>query len=99
NLVIMDFGRIIAEGKPKELISKHIGVNVLEVDSKPEVLNFLLEAGEEFEQFSDRICIFTRKPKELMNEITRKIKLEKTIVREASLEDVFLKLTGRGLRD
>ncbi|MBS7659008.1 MAG: ABC transporter ATP-binding protein [Candidatus Bathyarchaeia archaeon] len=99
NLVIMDFGRIIAEGKPKELISKHIGVKVLEVDSKPEVLNFLLEAGEEFEQFSDRICIFTRKPKELMNEITRKIKLEKTIVREASLEDVFLKLTGRGLRD
>ncbi|MEM3607033.1 MAG: ABC transporter ATP-binding protein, partial [Candidatus Bathyarchaeia archaeon] len=99
NLVIMDFGRIIAEGKPQELISKHIGVKVLEVDSKPEVLNFLLEAGEKFEQFSDRICVFTRKPEELMNEITRKIKLEKTIVREASLEDVFLKLTGRGLRD
>ncbi|MBS7656023.1 ABC transporter ATP-binding protein [Candidatus Bathyarchaeota archaeon] len=99
NLVIMDFGRIIAEGKPQELISKHIGVKVLEVDSKPEVLNYLLEVGEKFEQFSDRICIFTRKPEELMNEITRKIKLEKTVVREASLEDVFLKLTGRGLRD
>lgn len=99
NLVIMDFGRIIAEGKPQELISKHIGVKVLEVDSKPEVLNYLLEVGEKFEQFSDRICVFTRKPEELMNEITRKIKLEKTVVREASLEDVFLKLTGRGLRD
>jgi lipooligosaccharide transport system ATP-binding protein len=98
-LVIMDFGKIIVEGKPEELIKKYIGVKVLEVNAKPEVLNYILKKKEKFEWFSDRICIFTKEPEKLIDEFTQKFKLEKTVVREASLEDVFLKLTGRGLRD
>jgi len=98
-LVVMDFGKIIVEGKPEELIKKYVGIKVLEVDAKPEVLNYVLKKGERFEQFSDRICIFTNEPEKLIEKFTQKFKLEKTVIREASLEDVFLKLTGRGLRN
>ncbi|MEM2897098.1 MAG: ATP-binding cassette domain-containing protein [Candidatus Bathyarchaeia archaeon] len=98
-LVIMDLGRIIVEGEPRELIKKHIGSEVVEVEDGPEVLSCILENGEEYEEREGVIHVFTRKPKELTEKLMRRCKLEKLMVRQASLEDVFLKLTGRGLRD
>jgi lipooligosaccharide transport system ATP-binding protein len=98
-LVIMDLGRIVAEGNPQELVEKHIGSEVIEADNKPEVLNFLHKNGVKYEEFGERIHVFTNEPKELASKLMQRSRLERVTVRQASLEDVFLKLTGRALRD
>ncbi len=98
-LVIMDLGRIIAEGNPRELIERHVGPEVVEVDSRPEVLDCVLREGELYEEFGGRIHIFARNPKGLASELMGVCDFENITIRRATLEDVFLKLTGKALRD
>jgi len=98
-LVIMDYGKILVEGRPEDLVKEQIGNSILEVEANPEVLLCLQKMELEFEVVGDTIHIFTDRPSDLMFTIMNQCRLNRTTVRSATLEDVFLKLTGRALRE
>ena len=99
-IIIIDHGKIIEDGKPKELIKKHIGEDVLELDYN-EVLIPLLKAAfsdARIEIVGERMQVFTSKPYSVFEGFLHEHKLPNVTIRKANLEDVFLKLTGRDLR-
>lgn len=98
-LVIMDLGRIIVEGNPEKLVREHIGSEVVEVDKSSEALACIAESGEVFEEYGGILHIFSKEPERLASKLIPKCRAGKITVRQATLEDVFLKLTGKGLRD
>lgn len=100
-ILIIDKGKIIEEGKPAELIKKHVGEEVLEVDYDENVLPSLKEAFPDtaFERLGDRLQIFTNKPHGVFEGFLKEHPMQNVTIRTTNLEDVFLKLTGRGLRE
>jgi lipooligosaccharide transport system ATP-binding protein len=100
-LIIIDHGRIIAEGKPAELVKKHVGHEVIESSPVCEELEaFVKQRGLEHEVSGDRLLIYRREGDEsLFQEISHKYCREDCTLRTATLEDVFLRLTGRQLRE
>ena len=100
-ILIVDKGKIIEEGKPSELVRKHVGEEVLEVDYDEKLLPSLKAAfpGGDFERLGDRLQIFTDKPHGVFEGFLREHPMPNVTIRTANLEDVFLKLTGRGLRE
>jgi len=99
--VIMDNGKIIEEGKPSNLIKKHVGEEVLEVAYDEEVLKFLRNAFPDarLDVVSDRIQVFSNQPRGVFAQILSKFSFKAAMIRDANLEDVFLRLTGRRLRE
>jgi lipooligosaccharide transport system ATP-binding protein len=92
-VLIIDRGKILVEGTPRELIQKYIGSEVLEVfNSSQKLIAQLKSEGIDFEAVGDRIYIFNR----FFND---PIQFKEYARRKATLEDVFLKLTGRRLRE
>jgi len=100
-ILIMDNGKIIEEGEPPDLIKKHVGAEVLEVAYDQEVLRFLKKTFPDarLDVVSDRIQVFTNQPKGVFSRILSRFDFKAAMIRDANLEDVFLKLTGRRLRD
>jgi len=100
-LVIMDGGKIIAEGKPRDLIQQHIKGDVLEITTDEDVTSYLARNHDQlhFERVENKVHVFSHDPERLLRELVSKYRLESTLVRKATLEDVFLELTGRGLRE
>jgi len=100
-LLIMDAGKIIEEGTPAELVRKHVGEEVLEVDFEEDTMNVLKQKfpNARLEVVSDRIHLFTNEPHGAFESYVRDFPRKGAIVRTANLEDVFLKLTGRKLRE
>jgi lipooligosaccharide transport system ATP-binding protein len=100
-LVIMDGGKILAEGAPRALIEKHVASSVVETENSSEVRSCVLrhEADAHLEEAGELLHIFTNHPKETLSYLMDECKTESTTVRESTLEDVFLKLTGRMLRE
>jgi lipooligosaccharide transport system ATP-binding protein len=99
-VIIVDQGKIIEDGTPKELIKKHIGENVLELDCDETFVPLLNEAFPEarIEKIGDRMQVFTPKPYSVFEGFLHKHQIPNVTIRRANLEDVFLKLTGRGLK-
>jgi lipooligosaccharide transport system ATP-binding protein len=99
--VIMDLGKIIEEGKPLELIKKHVGEEVLEVAYDEEVWRFLQGTFPDarLEVSGDRIQVFTNQTRGIFSQILNKYSFKAAMIRDANLEDVFLKLTGRRLKE
>jgi lipooligosaccharide transport system ATP-binding protein len=100
-ILIVDKGKIIEEGKPAELVKKHIGEDVLELDFDEKLQQTLKEAFPDarFEKLGERIQIFTNKPHGVFEGFLKDHPLQNVTIRKANIEDVFLKLTGRGLRE
>jgi lipooligosaccharide transport system ATP-binding protein len=100
-LVIMDGGKILAEGNPKELILKHVGENVIEIKNDPAAVSCLKQnkGVSSFEVLGETILVSTKEPQQVMDSLLRACGVTDASVRRASLEDVFLKLTGRTLRE
>ncbi len=100
-ILIVDRGKIIEEGKPVELIKKHIGEDVLELDYDEKLLTVLKESFPDAraEKLGDRMQIFTDKPHGVFEEFLKEHPIQNVTIRKANIEDVFLKLTGRGLRE
>jgi len=100
-ILIIDKGKIIEEGKPSELVKKHVGEEVLEVDYDEKLLPVLKQAfpDGDFERLGDRMQIFTDKPHGVFEGFLEEHPMQNVTIRTANLEDVFLKLTGRGLRE
>ena len=100
-LLIMDHGRIIEEGKPSDLIKKHAGHEVLEVAYSEDVMQYLRQTFDDarLEAVGDKIHVFTNKSRGVFAKMLGEVPFKETVIRDADLEDVFLKLTGRRLRE
>lgn len=100
-ILIVDKGKIIEEGNPAELVRKHVGEEVLEVDYDEKLLPSLKQAfpDADFEHLGERLQIFTDKPHGVFEGFLKEHPMQNVTIRTANLEDVFLKLTGRGLRE
>jgi lipooligosaccharide transport system ATP-binding protein len=96
-LVIMDKGRIIHEGAPRELIARHLKRLVLEIDVRELAENWK-ECGLENEYHGDRV-FFNAEREDSFGSIPYRRSDRLGMLRNANLEDVFLKLTGRRLED
>jgi lipooligosaccharide transport system ATP-binding protein len=98
-LVIMDHGRALVRGAPPGLIGSHAGQAVLElVDPGPETRRAALAAGLGTEDFGRRLLVFAESFDELAA-LGKSLPPGQHVLRPASLEDVFLRLTGRELRE
>jgi lipooligosaccharide transport system ATP-binding protein len=104
-LVIMDHGKIVTEGEPGALVLEHVGREVLELqlaegcdaDQLLASLDGKLD-GHDFAE--DLLMLYTSDAEALLAEIDhRSYPHESAIARQATLEDVFLRLTGRSLRE
>ncbi len=99
-LVIMDHGRILVEGKPIDLIKKHVGQDVIEVAGpSQELRTYIRSQPMAHEDLGHRLIIYGHEGSEMFQNISKAYCDEGCILRMATLEDVFLKLTGRGLRE
>jgi lipooligosaccharide transport system ATP-binding protein len=100
-VLVVDTGKIIEEGKPPELVEKHVGEEVLEVDNEEQILKTLKEKFPEarLDVLGEKIHVFTNEPHGVFVKFLQDFPLKGATVRRANLEDVFLKLTGRKLRD
>jgi lipooligosaccharide transport system ATP-binding protein len=103
-LVIMDHGRIVAEGSPSSLIAEHTTREVLELrfaagTTPPEQSRFD-GIAKRVETLRNRVVLYTDDADATSSSVSeRGITPESMLVRRSSLEDVFLTLTGRSLVD
>jgi len=98
-LVIMDDGEILVEGSPQDLVSMYVGSDILEVEHTSPVIACLDDMNATYEIFGDIVQVHTTHPREVAKELFERCNPGRVFARPASLEDVFLKLTGRVLRD
>jgi lipooligosaccharide transport system ATP-binding protein len=103
-LVVMDGGRIVAEGSPRSLITHHSTREVVELrysaGTNAEQSTNLVGIGERQELLPDRVLIYADNGESALSEVHRRGSApESALVRRSSLEDVFLHLTGRSLVD
>jgi lipooligosaccharide transport system ATP-binding protein len=104
-LVIMDEGRIVAEGSPRDLIQRHSTRDVVELrfetaEAPAAVLPRLAETGERVEVLNDRVLVFTGDGDAVAGSLDGNgVQAASVLVRRSTLEDVFLALTGRTLDD
>jgi lipooligosaccharide transport system ATP-binding protein len=101
-LVVMDAGKIVAEGSPQGLISKYVRREVLEVrfgyGLNESMVPKVDGVGDRIEILPDRLLLYSDDGDAALSELHRReIIPESALVRRSSLEDVFLKLTGRTL--
>jgi lipooligosaccharide transport system ATP-binding protein len=99
-LAIMDRGRFITEGNPRELIARHIEPHVIEVHGDDVVDWANGEArplASRLERSGETVFCYASDPSQLLASLSRRAL--RYLHRPADLEDVFLKLTGRELRD
>ncbi len=99
--IIMDNGKIIEQGKPEILIKKHVGEEVLEVVYDEEIVGYLKKTfpDAKLEIVNDRVQVFSTQPRGIFVGLLDKFRNKGAIIRNANLEDMFLKLTGRRLRE
>jgi lipooligosaccharide transport system ATP-binding protein len=102
-LVIMDGGRIVTEGSPRELITRHstrevVELRYLDPDEHERAFAKVDGAGDRVERLTDRIVVYTGDGDTTVRELAgRGVDVESAYVRRSTLEDVFLTLTGRSL--
>jgi lipooligosaccharide transport system ATP-binding protein len=101
-LIVMDKGEIMAEGSPAELIKKYSTQEVLEVrfgsDRNSQMVEKLQTYADRLEELPDRLLLYTESGEDLLAKIvSANIHPNTSLVRRSSLEDVFLRLTGRSL--
>lgn len=101
-LVVVDKGSIMAEGSPAALIREYSTREVLEVrfgsDRNASAADTLAGIGERLEVLPDRVLIYAADGEAALDEVHRRgLEPVTSLVRRSSLEDVFLRLTGRSL--
>ncbi|MFJ4168763.1 ABC transporter ATP-binding protein [Paenarthrobacter sp. NPDC089714] len=103
-LIVVDKGRIMAEGSPANLIREHSSREVLELrfgSERNATIGVELEGiGERLETLPDRVLIYADDGEAALEQVSaRGLRPLTSLVRRSSLEDVFLRLTGRSLVD
>ncbi len=103
-LVVMDQGRIAAEGSPRDLIARYSSREVVELrfaaGESERMAEKVSDLGERMEVLPDRILLYSDDGDETAAAVdSRELEPLSMLVRRSSLEDVFLQLTGRHLVD
>jgi len=104
-LVIMDEGRIVAEGRPPDLVRTHVGREVLELrlaeGCEADRLVASLDGRIQGHDLSERtLMLYADDAEALLEQLDHdSYPTDSALVRRATLEDVFLRLTGRSLRE
>lgn len=101
-LLIMDHGRLLVEGSPQELVDRHAGRDVVEVDDAgADMLDWAKANGLSYDKAGAKLILYI--PEEALGQIEADFRTlfcaRRCTFRRASLEDVFLRLTGRELRE
>jgi lipooligosaccharide transport system ATP-binding protein len=102
-LVVMDRGKIVAEGSPRNLIERYSTREVVELrfddSSRPDDLAYWTDgAVDRVEALPDRVLLYTQDGDAASHQLhERGLAPESVLVRRSTLEDVFLHLTGRSL--
>jgi lipooligosaccharide transport system ATP-binding protein len=99
-LVVMDNGRILDQGSPKDLIHRHVESDVIELRGTVSEALFttLRSMCAHAERQGTAVYVYTHAPAPILEFLGDDTDLT-VIHRRAGLEDVFLRLTGRGLRE
>jgi lipooligosaccharide transport system ATP-binding protein len=99
-LVIIDHGKILVEGTPEELKARYAGERVIEIIAPQEELAGFLTANQiSFDDLGKRFVVYLAADGNLEEQIRRDYCLDRCTFRSGTLEDVFLRLTGRELRE
>jgi len=103
-LVVMDGGLIVAEGSPRELIAEYSTREVLELRFTPGAQHgwrdALSDLADRVEELPDRLLLYAEDGEAVLTVAHRRgVRPTSTLVRRSTLEDVFLRLTGRSLVD
>ncbi|MCZ2416823.1 MAG: ABC transporter ATP-binding protein [Burkholderiales bacterium] len=98
-LVIMDHAKILVDGSPDALVRTFIGMDIVETDKSDQVTRYLDSINISYGTGGEMIQVRTDKPRELADRLTEQFREIRVITRPGSLEDVFLMLTGRGIRE
>lgn len=99
-LLIMDEGRILVQGKPSDLIREYVGHGIIEVNEPTPALRMYLQSLDlQYEDIGHRLIIYLEDDNSLYHEISNNYCKGGCVMRMATLEDVFLRLTGRELRE
>jgi len=101
-LVVMDGGKIVAEGSPQELITQYATKEVLEMrfgrGRNADYESDVQSVGDRVEVLPDRLLVYVADGESALAELRRREVIpDSALVRRSSLEDVFLRLTGRTL--
>jgi lipooligosaccharide transport system ATP-binding protein len=101
-VAIIDGGKILTIGKPKDLIRDLIGKEVVEFDTNPVDLNYYLgrlrAEGFAYQVIKDTVSVLVKENQE-GRKVVDLIASDKIFIRKPTLNDVFLKLAGHQLRD
>ena len=99
-LLVLDHGKKIAEGRPRELIAEHLESDVVEVygDGAAAAGNHHGALAERVETSGETVFFYLREPRRLLDALASDHSI-RYLHRPANLEDLFLKLTGRQIRD
>ena len=103
-LIVMDHGRIVAEGSPASLIREYSTREVVELrfgsERNAAMVDALRGLSERLEALPDRVLLYTGDGEATLEAVSnRGLRPVTSLVRRSSLEDVFLRLTGRSLID
>jgi lipooligosaccharide transport system ATP-binding protein len=99
-VILMESGKILLEGAPAVLVEQEVGHEVLEMwDYLPEVREFVREASWHFEETEDRLYVYDHDKGRAAREIESRFPHQERLIRQATLEDVFLCRAGRTLKE
>ncbi len=103
-LIVVDKGRIMAEGSPAQLIREHSTREVVELrfgsERNAAIASRLEGIGDRLEVLPDRVLMYAHDGESALEQVSaRGLRPLTSLVRRSSLEDVFLRLTGRSLVD
>ena len=103
-LCIMEGGRIISEGAPRDLIEEHVSPEVLEfrasTDALEELAPVVEDVADALDRVDEKLLVYTSDSDAVARKARESgVSVENILYRQATLEDVFLKLTGRRLVD
>ena len=100
DVVIMDHGVILSRGHPKQLIKRHVEPEVVEIHGQARALTGVLTEQDlaRAEIVGETIYYFTDTPREIIRRVEHRPEVH-YLHRPANLEDVFMRLTGRELRE
>ncbi len=100
-IMIMDHGKVIEKGTPIDMVKKHVGEEVLEVLYSEESLTCLKQnfPDARIDVIADKIQVFAHKPRGVLAKVLEEASFKGALIRDGNLEDVFLKLAGRSLKD
>ncbi|MDA0735189.1 MAG: ABC transporter ATP-binding protein [Chloroflexi bacterium] len=100
-LLVLDAGEILVEGTPDDLVKQQVGAQVTEVrvsnEEKGRIMDALAGRGFDLDDRGDSIVIYQKGGQGMLDDLD--LGQNRLTSRPANLEDVFLKLTGRGLRE